>query len=119
MSCRGGWCRSRGTVGERVRVEGLAAPMRLMNSSEVLESEEISRAEMRVPVVVGVKVTVMVQVAAGDEGGAVGGGGEVGVVWRASDVDGGGAGVGEATVWGAEMLPTGVVAKVREFCEAV
>ncbi len=40
-------------VGEKLRAEGAGGTMRLMNSSAVLESEEISRAEMRVPVVAG------------------------------------------------------------------
>ena len=52
-------------VGLKTRLAGVALPRRLMKSREVLESEAISMALMRVPVVCGVKATVRVQVAAG------------------------------------------------------
>ena len=71
-------------VGERVRVAGLAAPRRLMNSSEVLESEVISRAAMRVPVeLCGVKLTVRGQLAPGTRVAQALVTVKSGVVWRA------------------------------------
>ena len=85
-------------VGEKVRVEGVAVPRRLMKSSGVLESEVISRALMRVVRVAegwGVKVTVRVQLAPGTRVVQLLVDGEVGGGLEGGDVDGGGAGVGE------------------------
>ena len=52
-------------VDVRVRKEGVAAPRRLRNSSEVLDSESSSSAPMRVPGERGVKVRVRSQAAPG------------------------------------------------------
>ena len=107
--------------GERVRVEGVALPRRLMKSSAVLESEVISRALMRVAGGVGLRGEGDDEEAAcgGEDGGAVALDGEVGGGLEGGDVDGDGAGVGEGDGLGLEALPTWVVAKVRELCEAV
>jgi hypothetical protein len=50
-------------AGEKLRLDGLAEPRRLMKSSVALESELISRALMRVPGSCGVKVRLRVQLA--------------------------------------------------------
>ena len=81
-------------AGVRVSGEGAAVLMRLMNSSEVAESEAISRAATWVPGVWGLLATEMVQVAPGQwwrrwSGRRSRGCGE------AEDVQGDGAGVGE------------------------
>ena len=55
----------------------------------------------------------------GEDGGAVALDGEVGCGVEGGDVDGDGAGVARVMVWGWAALPTWVVAKVRELCEAV
>jgi hypothetical protein len=56
--------------GEKSRGDGLATPKREMNSRAVLESEVISRAEMRLEMVLGkmgcgVKLMLMTQLAEG------------------------------------------------------
>jgi hypothetical protein len=56
--------------GEKLKGDGLATPKREMNSSAVLESEVISRAEMRLEMVLGkmgcgVKLMLMTQLAEG------------------------------------------------------
>src|SRR3984957_3503151 len=58
------------TKGEKLRGEGLATPKSEMNSRAVLESEVISRAEMRLETVLGklawgVKLMLMTQLAEG------------------------------------------------------
>ena len=108
-------------MGESARAEGVASPSRLMKSSAVLESEVISMALMRVLVVpgCGVNVTMRRQL---EEGRMVSQ-----LVWVVKSVE-----VRRPVMWmgvvpvlanvmdcGCAALPTCVVAKVREFCEAV
>jgi hypothetical protein len=111
-------------MGERVRGDGVALPRRLMKSRAVLASEVISSALMRVVLVgsavgCGVKVTMRMQL---DEGRRV-----VQLLWMVkSEVVwslvmwmGMVPVLARVRVWGCAALPTWVVAKVREFAEAV
>src|SRR5579871_2737208 len=102
-------------VGEKVMVDGVALPRRLMNSSGVVESEVISSAAMRVPGSCGVKVTVMGQLEPGTRVAQVvvavkSGGDWRAVMWRVVVPV-----LERVRVWGAEALPTPVAAKVREL----
>jgi hypothetical protein len=107
-------------AGARVRVEGEAAPKREMKLSEEVESERISTASMRVPVVVGVKVMRRSQLAPGTTVAQL----RVvtvksGVVWMERMRSGTVPVLESVTVWGVEALPTAVASKVRELWEAV
>lgn len=111
-------------TGERTRVDGVAVPSRLMKSSEVLESEEISIALTTVVDVCeeatcGVKVMVMGQLApatmTGQEPVMVKSGEAVRDVMWMVDVPV----FASVMVWGADALPPEVAANVSELCEAV
>ncbi len=110
-------------MGEMTIGDGVAAPRRLMKSSAVLESEVISRAEMRLVVVFdatgcGEKVTMMMQLAEGRRASPqllskV----KSGVVWRAVMWMVVVPVLARVTVCELLALPTCVVGKVRELCE--
>src|SRR5580698_7564768 len=106
-------------VGEKTRLAGLAGPRRLMNSSAVLESEVISIALMRLPMVWGVKATVRVQEALATrvaqllvtvKSGVV----CVPMMWMVAVPV-----LVRVTVWVVEALPTCVAGKGRDPGEAV
>ena len=115
-------------MGEMVRGDGVAAPRRLMNSRAVLASEVISRALMRVVDIdweaagdagCGVKVTMRMQLAEGMMVVQLFWTVKSGVVWRAAKWMGTVPVLLRVMVCGGAALPTWVVAKVRELCEAV
>ena len=106
----------------------MAVPRRLMNSRAVVASEVISRALIRFvdaageAVGCGVKVTMRMQLAEGMRVvqllwavWTV----KSGVVWREAMWMGTVPVLLRVIVWGGAALPTCVVAKVRELCEAV
>src|SRR6267154_1068875 len=112
-------------MGETMRGDGVAVPRRLMNSRAVLASEVISRALMRVVEGAaeasgcGVKVTMRMQLAEGMMVLQLLWTVKSGVVWRAAIWMGTVPVLLRVMVWGGAALPTCVVAKVRELCEAV
>ena len=93
------------------------------DSSAVLASEVISSALMRVVAFVaegcGMKVTMRMQLAEGVMVVQLLWTEKSGVVWRAVMWIGTVPVLLRVTVWGGAALPTWVVAKVREFAEAV
>ena len=126
VTCRGSWAEvptatapKSSAAGERVRKDGVAAPMRLMKSSEEEESVRISSAPMRVPEIWGVKVRVRSQVAPGTMAVQAAVAVKSGSVWRERMWRVVVPVLESVTVWGMEALPTEVAAKVREFCEAL
>src|ERR1700742_1724919 len=125
VEVRPSWTAPKSRVtGERVRGEGEAVPRRLMKSSAVLASEVISSALMRVVVVVsavgcGVKVTLTMQLAVGSRVAQLLWMMKSGVVWSPVIWIGMVPVLARVTVWGWAALPTCVVAKVSELCEAV
>jgi hypothetical protein len=106
-------------AGARARKDGSAAPMRLMKSSEELASEVISSAPMRVPGDWGVNATMRLQLAPGTMVVQALETVKSGVVWRLVMWRVVVPVLASVTVWEAETLPTRVVGKVRELCEAV
>src|SRR5271170_5504518 len=109
-------------MGVTVMGDGVAMPSRLMNSSAVLESETISRAEMRFVVVLvatgcGEKAMRMVQLCEGTSVAQVDWTVKSGMRWMGWKCRVVVPVLERVTVWVSVRSPTWVGPKVRELCE--